>query len=131
MDFLNSVKVYLENELNLFASVIQVGNLLDDNSIAIRPVPSGPVSLKLNGSKTRTYQFQILTKHSNTRMAYDDLEKINDLLDQNKAVTSSDGSFNLINIETYTSPNWVERTDKGQHIFTALYQAELYIKEGE
>lgn len=133
MDFLNSIKQYIEKNADLYVSNLQVGTLLDGNSIAIRPVPSTPPIRYLEKSKIITYQFQVLTKHSHTGIAYNTLEEINSLLDilELGAIKSANGSFVFNKCEVYTSPNFVEKTTKGEMIFTALYQAELYIKKEE
>ena|SRR5690554_3991436 len=130
MDFLIRAKEFIESNLDLYSNVA-LGLLLDGDSIAIRPTPSTPPLRYLEKSKVTTYQFQILTKHQVGYTAYQELEKINDLLDglENGAITSSDSSFILNKCEVYTSPNFVEKTEGGEQIYTAIYQAELYIRE--
>lgn len=132
MDFLLRVKEHIENNLSLY-STIALGILLDGNSIAIRPTPSTPPTRYLEKSKVVTYQFQILTKHSTGITAYNELEEINKLLDDLGPMTikSNNGSFVFNKCEVYTSPNFVEKSTGGEMIFTALYQAELYIKKEE
>lgn len=132
MDFLFRITEFIQNNLSLY-STIALGIAQDGNSIAIRPTPSTPPTRYLEKSKIITYQFQILTKHSTGIMAYNTLQEINSLLDglENGAITSNNGSFIFNKCEVYTSPNFVEKSTGGEMIFTALHQAELYIKKEE
>lgn len=132
MDFLNSAKQYIEQNMTLFRSPISAGLLRDGDDIAIRPTPSTPPTRYMEGSKTINFQFQILVQHASNRIAYDTCQSIEMYLDglQKGAIASSDGSFTFNKCEVYTTTNFVEKTSKG-HIYTAMFQAELLIeKEG-
>ncbi|WP_054634819.1 minor capsid protein [Thalassobacillus sp. C254] len=132
MDFLNSVKQYIEQKINLFGAPIEVGTLSAGNSVAIRPTPATPPTKYLTGGRNYTYQFQILVQHSENRLAHDTCQAIENLIDglTNGAINSSDGSFVFNYSDVYTTTNWVERTNDGP-IYTAIFQADLYIKKEE
>lgn len=130
MDFLDGVKKYIENNLVLFVDFLQVGLLSDGNSIAIRPTPGTPPVRYLEGSKVVTYTFQILVAHSDTKTAHDTTEAVLGALDGLAKGAIIGVGFEFIKCEVYTSTNFVEKRTGGEMVFTALFQAELEIKEG-
>jgi len=61
--------------------------------------------------------------------AYEMTEQIRSELDDlpSGAITSSDGSFNLVSFQCTTTPNFVQKTGYGT-LWTAIFTAELYIR---
>lgn len=123
MNFLDKLVDHIEDSLTLYSS-IRVGVLGTGNSIAIRPTPGSMPSGYLNGERLRPYSFQVLTQHTDPQVAYYALEEIADLLDATDASISGEG-YVMVRCELYTTPNFVEVTDQGLHIYTALFEAEL------
>jgi len=123
MNFLDKLVDHIESSMTLY-SPIRVGMLGTGNSIAIRPTPGSMPSGYLNGERLRPYSFQVLAQHTNPQVAYYTLEEIADLLDAIDADISGDG-YVMVRCELYTAPNFVEVTDQGLHIYTALFEAEL------
>ncbi len=132
MDFLDRMIDYIEANVSLYKPM-RVGILGDGDSIAIRATPGDPPDGYLAGDRLRNYPFQILAQHSSANTAYQTLETITKAIDGlgYGAITSSDGSFVFVKCEVYTSPNFVEVTSKGLHVYTAIYQAELLIEKEE
>lgn len=130
MDFLDRMMDYIEANVSLYKPM-RVGILGDGDSIAIRPTPGTPPNGYLARDRLRNYPFQVLTQHSNAGVAYQTLETITNVIDglENGAIVSSDGSFVFVRCEVYTTPNFVEVTSQGHHVYTAIYQAELYIEK--
>jgi len=123
MNFLDKLVDHIESSMTLY-SPIRVGMLGAGNSIAIRPTPGSMPSGYLNGERLRPYSFQVLAQHTDPQTAYHTLEQIADLLDATDAGISGDG-YVMVRCELYTAPNFVEITDQGLHIYTALFEAEL------
>jgi len=123
MNFLGKLVDHIESSLTLY-SPIRVGMLGAGNSIAIRPTPGSMPSGYLNGDRLRPFSFQVLTQHADPQVAYYALEDIADLLDATDVDISGEG-YVMVRCELYTAPNFVEVTERGFHIYTALFEAEL------
>mgnify|MGYP001161693964 FL=1 len=123
MNFLDKLVDHIESSMTLY-SPIRVGMLGTGNSIAIRPTPGSMPSGYLNGDRLRPFSFQVLAQHTDPQVAYYTLEEIADLLDAVNADISGDG-YVMVRCELYIAPNFVEVTDQGLHIYTALFEAEL------
>src|SRR5690554_7402385 len=123
MNFLDKLVDHVESSLTLYTP-IGVGMLGAGNSNAIRPTPGSMTSGYLNGRRLRPYSFQVLTQHTDPQIAYYTLEEIADLLGDTDASISG-GGYVMVRCELYTAPNFVEVTDQGLHIYTALFEAEL------
>lgn len=99
-----------------------------ENSILLRIIPGTPIDADLVEGQTWDFSFQILTKHENQLIAYQQAEQIKDLL---HGLTHNDfetESHELIRMECTTTPNWVETNDRQQDIYTALFSAEIIKK---
>ncbi|WP_194841341.1 phage tail terminator protein [Salinibacillus xinjiangensis] len=130
MDFLDRLKEHIEG-LSFTPSTVGIGMYQEDgNSVAIRPSPANPNERYMNKGKIYPFSFQILVHHQENVTAYDTIEKINSNLDNlvPGAITSSDGSFNLVTMQCTTTPNYVQKTSYGV-LWTALFEAELDMKE--
>lgn len=114
---------YIESNLSLFVP-IRVGMLGTGRSIALRPTPGTAPEGYLNGDRLRHFSFQVLVQHDDPKTAYDTIEAIADLLDAAELPVNG-----AIKCEIYTPPNFVEVTEQGFHVYTALFEAEI-LKEG-
>jgi Bacteriophage minor capsid protein len=127
MDFLNRVKEYIEQNVTLNAPI--VFGLLDSasSSVAIRQTPSSMNDRYTDGGKTFIFAFQVLVKDINHLTAYNVIQGVFDALDGlgKDAIPSQDGSYTFVKCECYTLPNFVEKTDKNEYIYTAIFHAEL------
>ena len=127
MDFLDRVKEYIEQNVTLNAPI--VFGLLDTapSSIAIRQTPSSMNDRYTDNGKTFIFAFQVLVKDVDHLTAYNTLQNIFDVLDGlgKDAIPSQDGSYVFVKCECYTLPNLVEKTDKSEYIYTAIFHAEL------
>ncbi|NUJ19283.1 hypothetical protein FKN04_22380 [Bacillus glycinifermentans] len=132
MDFLNQIKKYIETNIPVFKTPLSVGALLDGDDIAIVAIPGIQPNKNLDLSRNYVFPFQILVRHAKSSISYSTCQTIADHLDTltNGAVTSGDGSFNFVKCDLYTTPNFVERTADGD-IYTAMFQAELYLLRSE
>lgn len=127
MVFLDRVKEYIEQNVTLNAPI--VFGLLDTapSSIAIRQTPSSMNDRYTNSEKTFLFAFQVLVKDTNHLIAYNVIQNIFNVLDGlgKDAIPSQDGSYTFIKCECYTLPNFVEKTNKNEYIYTAIFHAEL------
>lgn len=129
MDFLEQVKSYIENNVTLYKTPLSVSMLQPGNDIAIRSTPGSPSDRYVTGNKTHSFQFQILTRHETDKTAFDAIQNITQVLDglTNGAISSSNGSFTFNKCEVYTLPNFIEETEHGESIYSAMFQAEIYL----
>ncbi|MGH0641087.1 minor capsid protein [Bacillus paranthracis] len=109
------------------ANVLDVGtNSTPRKSIAIRITPSGPGEQYFEGETIRK-QFQILVKSPNGLEAMSSIDAIADELHNlhRRTFHSIDTTYKLIMMEKYVEPNWVDKTEANEQIYTALFVAEL------
>lgn len=127
MDFLNRVKEYIEQNVTLNAPI--VFGLLDSasSSVVIRQTPSSMNDRYTDSEKTLILAFQVLVKDVNHLTAYNVIQNIFNALDGlgKDAIPSQNGSYTFVKCECYTLPNFVEKTDKNEYIYTAIFHAEL------
>ena len=127
MDFLDRVKEYIEQNVTLNAPI--VFGLLDtaSSSVAIRQIPSLVNDRYVDSEKTFTFAFQVLVKDVNHLTAYNTIQNIFNVLDGlgKDAIPSQDGNYAFVKYECYTLPNFVEKNDKNEYIYTAIFHAEL------
>ncbi|WP_255580015.1 minor capsid protein [Enterobacter cloacae complex sp. 743-2DZ2F-22B] len=73
--------------------------------------------------------FQILVKSPNGLEAMSSIDAIADELHNlhRRTFHSIDTTYNLIMMEKYVEPNWVDKTEANEQIYTALFVAELEI----
>ncbi|MEB9507259.1 minor capsid protein [Bacillus anthracis] len=111
------------------ANVLDVGtNNEPRKSIALRIIPAAPGQQYFEGETIRK-QFQILVKSPNGLEAMSSIEAIADELHNlhMHSFHSIDDSYNLITLEKYVEPNWVDKTEANEQIYTALFSVELEI----
>src|SRR5690606_29397461 len=127
MDFLDRVKEYIEQNVILNAPI--VFGLLDTapSSIAIRQTPSSMNDRYIDKEKTFIFAFQVLVKDTNHLIAYNVIQSIFNVLDGlgKDAIPSQDGNYTFVKCECYTLPNFVEKTDKNEYIYTAILYSAL------
>lgn len=130
MDFFLRLKSYIEDQFTLYKSPLSVGLLVKPNDIALRPTPGGEPEKDMDGSRYIQFPFQILTRHENEVLAFDTCQEIALGLDglRNGAILSANGTYQFITCNLTTTINFVERDSYGG-IYTALLEAELYLKE--
>lgn len=133
IDFIERLKEFTEG-LSYTPSTIEIGLYNENqNSIAIRPTPSSINDRYMEKGKIYPYNFQVLVHMdgSNNLLAYQTIEKLVSEYENlsRGAITSNDGSFNLVTIQCSTTPNLVQKTSFGV-LYTAIFNAELYIKGG-
>lgn len=99
-----------------------------ENSILLRIIPGAPLEADLLRGQTWDFSFQILTKHENQMIAYSQAEQLKEVLHLLNYEDFETNSHQLINMTCTTTPNWVETNDRKQHIYTALFSAEIIKK---
>ncbi|WP_026582125.1 phage tail terminator protein [Bacillus sp. J33] len=127
MDFIKQVSNYLTKNVSLNAPITSPILSSDPSSVAMREVPSSIGSRYINTGKTLQFQFQILVKDPSVIKARGTINSIFKLLDglSSAAITSTDGSFLMTKCECSTLPSWVETNERNEHIYTAIFVAEL------
>lgn len=109
------------------ANVLDVGtNNAPRKSIALRIIPSAPGEQYFEG-ETIKKNFQILVKSPDGLEAMSSVEAIADELHNlhRRSFHSVDTSYKLIMMEKYVEPNWVDKTEANEQIYTALFTTEL------
>lgn len=127
MDFLDRLLDFIEEHVNL-EKPITVGKLgTESGSISLRPAPSGNLDNYADGEGTYEFSFQVTMKGEDPFEVNAKLNEITKLLNglSNSAIKSEDDSFIFIKCEVNVRPNWVEETNRGNHMYTALFTAEL------
>ncbi|WLR54835.1 minor capsid protein [Mesobacillus subterraneus] len=127
MDFIKQISQYLTDKVVLNAPITSPVLKSDPSSVAIRETPSSVSSRYLNTGKSVDFQFQILVKDPGIIKARDTINGITKALDGilSGTVSSGDDSFSMTKCECYSFPSWVETNERNEHIFTALFTAEL------
>lgn len=130
MDFLDRLKDYIDG-LQYTPSNTKIGLYSEDgNDIAINPSPSSIDDRYLSKDKVYPFSFQILVHHKNNFTAYQIIQELFSDLDNLVDIYSENNSFILLDIKCTTTPNFVEETSHGV-LYTAIFEAELYIKRSE
>jgi len=127
MDVIAQISTFLTNTLSLNAPISSPALKSDSSSIAIRETPSSIANRYIDSGKTLGFQFQILVKDPSVIKARNTINAIYKALDglPKGSITSDDGSFFMTSCECTTSPNWVETNDHNEHIYTAIFNADL------
>lgn len=126
MDFLDRMLDKLETDVELF-TFVKRGMLAEGNSIAVRPIPAPPNTTYLSNERIDNYSFQFLVRNKDVLLAEKTIESISEYLRNETAIESQDGSFTFVKLDITTMPNWVGMSEREEHEYTALFQAELYI----
>jgi hypothetical protein len=127
MDFIKQISNYLMNNVTLNAQITSPILKSDSSSVAIRETPSSVSNRYMSKEKTIEFQFQIFVKDPGIIKAREMINQIADKLDglPPGTVESSEGSFLMTKCECYSTPGWVETNEHDEHIFTALFTAQL------
>jgi hypothetical protein len=127
MDFIKRISTYLTNNALLNTPIVSPVLSKDPQSVAIRETPSSIANRYMNTDKTMNFQFQLLVKDPSIIKARDTINTIFQKLDglPSDSITSGNGSFIITKCECTTLPSWVETTERNEHIFTAIFAAEI------
>lgn len=128
MEIFDKIKNALEQLLN---TTVSVGILPSSpNSICIRLSPGTSRTLYLDKGRVYQTSFQVLVKNESQREAIRLIYEITNHLDQLIAgdLSLSDDKYHFIQCEVYTLPNFVEKTEANEYIYTALFNAEYEVK---
>ncbi|XQY90643.1 minor capsid protein [Metabacillus sp. HB246100] len=125
MDIIEQISRFIANNVELNAKITSPILAKDPSSIAIRETPSSVANRYLSTDKTLAFQFQILVKDSSVITVRKVLNSIFEVLDglNGKPIISGDESFIFSSCECTTLPNYVETTDHGEVIYTAIFNA--------
>ncbi|GAA5417922.1 hypothetical protein Pryu01_03000 [Paraliobacillus ryukyuensis] len=129
MDFLIRLKSHMEG-LAFTPSTINIGLYnKNGNSVAIRPSPNNINERYMSKGYIYPFSFQLLVHHKDNTIGYNEIEQLRSTYENltNGAITSGDGSFNLVSMQCTTTPNFVQETSYGV-LWTAIFNAELEIK---
>lgn len=115
---------YIEDNVTLNAP-LRSGVLSEEESaVSIRPTPSS-IATRYSIGKVFEFAFQITVKDTDDRVARGVINRITEAMDGlgNEAITFDHQK--LIRCEVSTSPNFIEKTERGEYIYTAIFVAEL------
>jgi hypothetical protein len=124
MDVITQISNYLTNNVTLNAAITSPVLKSDARSVAIRETPSSISNRYING-KTLGFRFQILVKDPSVIKARDITNDITRALDGLPQGSITSAYFVLSSCECVALPNWVETTERNEHIYSALFNAEL------
>lgn len=127
MDFLDRLLDFIEERIAL-DKPFTVGKLgTESGSISLRQIPSSNIDHYADGDETYEYSFQITLKGKDQFKVIAKMNEITKLLNglSNSAIKSENDSFIFVKCEVNVRPNWVEETDRKNHMYTALFTAEL------
>lgn len=127
MDFLDRLMDFIEEHVTLNAE-LKSGKLdEEEHAITIMPTPSSMGARFMDKGKTHEYSFQVLAKDPDQVAVRRILYEITSLLDglSNSAIKSENDSYIFVKSEVYVLPHYVETTDQGNYIYTAMFTAEL------
>lgn len=123
INIIGEVNAYLKTKTTVYSPIIQ--NVFPDNtaeSIICRTEPSSANERRyLDGTRIGTLNFAYYCKSKNQVTAREQLEKIISALDIS-GVTISEAL--TVTIEAVTLPAYVQKTEAGEHIFTASLKLE-------
>ncbi|WP_199425758.1 minor capsid protein [Thermaerobacillus caldiproteolyticus] len=132
MELLDKLIDVIEANVQLNAN-IKVGILSQDpKAVTIRLLPNTLRAAYMDKGRAYRFSFQILVKDTDQMEAIRVINDITEFLDSltSEDITLSDNRYKFIVCEVYTMPNFVEKTEHDEYIYTALFNAE-YEKKGE
>lgn len=94
----------------------EIDNYGKVEGVVIRPTPANPKERYFD-TKQNYVNFQVLVKFKDQQTALQSIYMIDEFLDGKEDLE------NLSYVETYVEPKFVERTETGHYIYTALYKA--------
>ncbi|MED4904123.1 minor capsid protein [Parageobacillus thermoglucosidasius] len=99
-------------------------------SVAIRLLPNTMRNAYMDKGRTYRLSFQVLVKDKDQPEAIRVINEITEFLDSltNDDILLSDHCYRFIACEVYTMPNFVEKTEHDEYIYTALFNAEYEMK---
>ncbi|MGG3958421.1 minor capsid protein [Bhargavaea massiliensis] len=130
MELLDRLMDAIEANVKLNAN-IQVGILSQDpKAVAIRLLPNTLREAYMDKGRTYRLSFQVLVKDKDQPEAIRVINEITEFLDllTNDDILLSDNCYRFIACEVYTMPNFVEKTEHDEYIYTALFNAEYEMK---
>jgi hypothetical protein len=130
MELLDKILDAIEANVNLNAP-IQVGVLSDEpTAVCVRLIPSSPRVAYMDNGRVYQMSFQVLAKDKEEFEAIRVINDITEFLDSlaNDDIQLSDSRYQFITCEVYTMPNFVEKTERDEYIYTALFNAEYEMK---
>lgn len=132
MEFINSLMDYIDANIDMGMNgsepvKVKMPMLNEKNSVAIRLTPSTPTDYI--AGFTYEVGFQVLTKNNDQIKAITVLTNIFNALHGKPKVIVGE-KFSCITLQCETLPNYVETTDDGFYIYTAIFNAEIDILGG-
>jgi Bacteriophage minor capsid protein len=130
MELLDRLMDAIEANVQLNAN-IQVGILSQDpKAVTIRLLPNTLRDAYMDKGRSYRISFQVLVKDTDQPEAIRVINDITEFLDSltSEDIQLSDNRYKFIVCEVYTMPNFVEKTEHDEYIYTALFNAE-YAKE--
>jgi len=124
-DILKDILALL-GSLNLY-STVNVGSLPSDNGISMYIGPGSPDEIYLDKASRNSFSLVINAKHSNQLTCLGALDNIHSYLTKLKDYPVGDG-YQILNILTTTSPNYISKEDSGQWIFGSILEVQFYIE---
>lgn len=122
----------IENNCNLFAPIdvpiIRVDSTGAGNGIAFMLTPVGQETRYYDGSRSRTYAFQVTARHTDQLTVLNALFSINKYIDSlnPEDIVSQNGSFDFISAVVTSVPNLVQ-VDTHGYLYVSNLQSEIIL----
>lgn len=130
MELINRIIDAITTNVQLNAD-IQVGILSQNpKAVTIRLLPNTLREAYMDKGRAYRLSFQVLVKDNNQLEALRVINDVTEFLDSltNDDILLSDNRYKFIMCEVYTMPNFVEKTEHDEYIYTALFNAEYEMK---
>ncbi|EZP77626.1 hypothetical protein H839_08334 [Parageobacillus genomosp. 1] len=130
MELINRIIDAITTNVQLNAN-IQVGILSQNpKAVTIRLLPNTLREAYMDKGRAYRLSFQVLVKDNNQLEALRVINDVTEFLDSltNDDIQLSDNRYKFIMCEVYTMPNFVEKTEHDEYIYTALFNAEYEMK---
>ena len=108
---------------------IRIGSLPADNGIAMHIVIGSPDTTFQSKSSVQEIQCAIYAKNFDAEKASNALNDIHQALTQTKTYPQTN-DYQIVNIITTESPNYLDREDNGQWLYSSAVSIRFFFKKG-
>jgi hypothetical protein len=125
-DIINAVIDLCESNVDLYSS-ISVGALPPANGISLQVGAGNPEHTFFNKGTANSISVVVNSKHNSQNTACGVLDAIHLYLTRLKSYPSGKG-WQITNIETVTSPNYIGQDGNQQYLYGSIIKIKFYLK---
>ncbi|MBC1913084.1 hypothetical protein HCA73_10525 [Listeria booriae] len=133
LDFADCMLSAIKKNVDLTLKTTTIGTLGESDSLAFTLTPTGKERMYMDGSKVKTYAFQMKAKSKNQETCVDDLNSIVDYVSclEIDSVQSKNDSFTIDAKRNTSVPSLVTHDEQGYYIYSASFEVDLLILGGK